>query len=54
VNGQLLADKMIGVDDPSLMRVIDDPAQIVEAIFDHYQARGFEPSPAEKEAEFAL
>jgi len=54
VNGQLLADKLIGLDDPGLMRVIDDPQQVVEAIFDHYQARGFEPSIAEKEAEFAL
>lgn len=54
VNGQLLADKLIGLDDPALMRVIDDPQQVVEAIFDHYQARGFEPSIAEKEAEFAL
>jgi uncharacterized protein (TIGR00730 family) len=54
VKGQLLADKMIGVDDPSLMRVIDDPQQVVDAIFDHYHSRGFEPSPAEREAELAL
>ena len=54
VNGQLLDDKLIGLDDPGLMQVIDDPQQVVEAIFDHYQARGFEPSIAEKEAEFAL
>ena len=54
VTGQLLADKLIGLDDPGLMRVIDDPQEVVEAIFDHYQARGFEPSIAEKEAEFAL
>jgi uncharacterized protein (TIGR00730 family) len=54
VNGQLLADKMIGVDDPALLQVIDDPQAVVDAIFDHYQARGFEPSLAEKEAEFAL
>ncbi len=54
VNGQLVADKMIGVDDPKLMQVIDDPQAVVDAIFDHYQARGFEPSLAEKEAEFAL
>ena len=54
VKGQLLQDKLIGLDDPDLMRVIDDPQQVVEAIFDHYQARGFEPSIAEKEAEFAL
>src|SRR6478609_1662577 len=34
VNGQLLADKMIGVDDPALLQVIDDPEDIVTAIFD--------------------
>ena len=54
INGQLVADKMIGVDDPALMQVIDDPQKVVDAIFDHYQARGFEPSPAEREAELAL
>ena len=54
INGQLLADGMIGVDDPSLMQVIDDPQQVVDAIFDHYHGRGFEPSPAEREAELAL
>jgi uncharacterized protein (TIGR00730 family) len=54
VNGQLLRDKMIGVDDPKLMQVIDDPQQVVDAIFDHYHSRGFEPSPAEREAELAL
>ena len=54
VGTQLVADKMIGVDDPKLMQLIDDPAAIVDAIFDHYQTRGFEPSPAEREAELAL
>ena len=54
IGSQLVSDKMIGVDDPKLMQIIDDPAQIVDAIFDHYQTRGFEPSPAEREAELAL
>ena len=54
INGQLLDDGMIGVDDPKLMQVIDDPQAVVDAIFDHYQFRGFEPSPAEREAELAL
>jgi hypothetical protein len=54
VKGQLVKDKMIGVDDPNLIRVIDDPQQVVDAIFDHYHSRGFEPSPAEREAELAL
>jgi uncharacterized protein (TIGR00730 family) len=54
VKGQLLSDGLIGVDDPSLLQVIDDPQAVVDAIFDHYQFRGFEPSPSEREAELAL
>jgi len=54
VRGTLLAEGMIGVDDPDLIRVIDDPQQVVDAIFDHYHSRGFEPSPSEREAELAL
>jgi hypothetical protein len=54
VRSQLVSDKMVGIDDPGLMTLIDDPEEIVKAIFDHYQARGFEPSPAEREAELAL
>jgi len=54
VRGRLRDDGMIGVDDPDLMQVIDDPQAVVEAIFNHYQSRGFEPSPAEREAELAL
>jgi uncharacterized protein (TIGR00730 family) len=54
IRGQMLADKLIGVEDPDLMQVIDDPQAVVDAIFDHYHSRGFEPSPAEREAELAL
>jgi uncharacterized protein (TIGR00730 family) len=54
VRGQLVSDGMVGIDDPNLMTVIDDPQAVVDAIFDHYLARGFEPSPAEREAELAL
>ena len=54
INGQLRSDGMIGMDDPGLMTVIDDPQQVVEAIFNHYHSRGFEPSPQEREAELAL
>ncbi len=54
IRGPLVSDGMIGVDDPQLIQVIDDPQAIVEAIFDHYHSRGFEPSPSEREAELAL
>jgi uncharacterized protein (TIGR00730 family) len=54
IRGQLVKEGMIGTQDPGLMQVIDDPEKIVDAIFDHYHSRGFEPSPAEREAELAL
>jgi uncharacterized protein (TIGR00730 family) len=54
IRGQLLADGMIGAGDPGLIQVIDDPQAVVDAIFEHYHSRGFEPSPAEREVELAL
>jgi hypothetical protein len=45
---------MVGPGDVDLLQVIDEPQAVVDAIFDHYHTRGFEPSPAEREAEFAL
>jgi len=54
VRGRLVEEGMIGVEDPDLLQVIDDPQAVVDAIFDHYQFRGFEPSPSEREAELAL
>jgi predicted Rossmann-fold nucleotide-binding protein len=44
----------IGPEDLDLIQTIDDPQAVVDAIFAHYHARGFEPSPAEREAELAL
>jgi len=46
----LVAEKMIDPDDVNLIQVIDEPEKIVEAIFSHYETRGFEPSAAEREA----
>jgi uncharacterized protein (TIGR00730 family) len=54
INSQLVPDGMVGIEDPGLMTVIDDPQAVVDAIFNHYHSRGFEPSPAEREAELAL
>lgn len=50
----LVAESMISPGDMNLMQVIDDPKQIVEAIFKHYETRGFEPSPIEKQIQFYL
>ena len=36
-------------DDLDLIQVIDEPDQIVEAIFKHYETRGFAPLPDERE-----
>ena len=33
---------------------LDEPAEVVRAIFDHYEKRGFEPSAREREAHLNL
>ena len=40
---------MIGEDDLDLMQVIEEPEAIVEAIFNFYENRGFQPTRAERE-----
>jgi uncharacterized protein (TIGR00730 family) len=46
---RLVSEKMINPEDMNLLQVIDDPAQVVEAIFTHYETRGFAPLPGERE-----
>ena len=36
---------MIAADDMQLIQLIDEPGEIVEAIFRHYEMRGFEARP---------
>jgi hypothetical protein len=43
------AEGMIGAHDVDLMRVIDEPDAVVEAIFEFYENRGFQPSRDERE-----
>ena len=50
----LLAENMIAPDDMDLIEVIDEPEQVVAAIFKHYETRGFEPSAAEREMQLNL
>ncbi|MFA9439883.1 TIGR00730 family Rossman fold protein [Uliginosibacterium sp. sgz301328] len=45
----LVDEKMIAPKDVDLIQLIDDPETIVEAIFDHYEQRGFAPLPEEHE-----
>jgi uncharacterized protein (TIGR00730 family) len=47
-------EKMINPEDVDLIRVIDEPREVVNAIFDYYEKRGFEPSAAEHEAHLNL
>jgi uncharacterized protein (TIGR00730 family) len=52
--GALVAEGMVSPEDMDLVQVIDEPAKVVEAIFKHYETRGFEPSPAERQVQLYL
>lgn len=45
----LVVNGTIDPQDMNLIQVIDEPRQIVEAIFDHYEGRSIEPSMEEQE-----
>ena len=45
----LVAEKTIDPEDLNLVTVVDKADEVVDAIFSHYEHRGFEPSPEEKE-----
>jgi hypothetical protein len=49
VKDKLVGEQMVDPGDIDLMRVLDDPDAIVEAIFDFYENRGFQPSSEERE-----
>ncbi|MDR3212867.1 MAG: TIGR00730 family Rossman fold protein [Azoarcus sp.] len=46
---RLVAERMISPEDLNLVQIIDEPDAVVEAIFKHYETRGFMPLPAEHE-----
>lgn len=50
----LVAEGMASAEDVDLIQVIDDPDAVVEAIFKHYETRGFELSVAEKKIQLYL
>jgi uncharacterized protein (TIGR00730 family) len=50
----LVEEKMVAVEDLDLIQVIDEPKEIVEAIFKHYEARGFKLSAAEERVQLYL
>lgn len=50
----LLEEQLINPGDLDLFKIIDEPQQVVDAIFAHYANRGIMPSPDEKAMEMAL
>jgi len=49
VRDKLVGEGMIARKDIDLMQIIEEPEAIVEAIFDFYESRGFQPTRAERE-----
>lgn len=45
----LVAAGTIDAEDLDLMQILDKPQEVVDAIFTHYEHRGFEPSAEERE-----
>jgi hypothetical protein len=45
---------MVAAEDLDLIQVIDEPKEIVEAIFKHYEARGFKLSADEERIQLYL
>lgn len=50
----LIVEGMASPEDMDLIQVIDEPEKIVAAIFQHYENRGFELSPTEKQIQLYL
>jgi predicted Rossmann-fold nucleotide-binding protein len=51
---RLLAEGMIDGIEAALLQVVNEPREVVDAIFNFYEKRGFEPSPAEREVRLNL
>ena len=45
----LVEEGTIDPDDLELFQLVDNPQEVVDATFEHYEGRGFEPSPEERE-----
>lgn len=54
MQGTLAGEGMIAPEDVGLIRVIDEPQGVVDAIFDFYQARGFYATAQEREVNLYL
>lgn len=51
---KLVGEAMVDAEEMNLFKIVDDPAAVVEALFEHYSTRGFEPSPQERETMLEL
>ena len=45
----LVKEGTIGAADLDLLQILDKPQDVVDAIFNFYEHRGFEPSPEEQQ-----
>ncbi len=50
----LIRENFISPEDMDLIQIIDEPAQVVDAIFRYYETSGFEPSAAERNIQLNL
>ena len=54
IGDRMVSEGMISPGDMDLIKVIDEPKDVAEAIFDHYEKRGFAMTTAEREAQLNL
>ena len=54
IKNQLIANGLVSPQDLDLIQIIDDPKDIVKAIFDFYQDRSFVPTAQERERMLSL
>ena len=45
----LIPEATINPEDLDLLQILDKPQEVVDAIFNFYEGRGFEPSPEEQQ-----
>ncbi|MCB1985254.1 MAG: TIGR00730 family Rossman fold protein [Burkholderiales bacterium] len=50
----LIAEGFISHEDMDLIQIIDEPREVVNAIFKYYETRGFEPNAEEREIQLNL
>jgi hypothetical protein len=50
----LVKEGMVNAEDMNLIQIIDNPEDVVSAIFDHYEKQGFEPSARDRQIQLYL